>query len=72
MVTLKKNNQNNSLFDLNYSLWRKKMKNWNTESIKVVCISDWLKNKAKESLLFKNSNIHKINCDIDPEMETHR
>ena len=65
---IKNNNQNNLLFDLNYYLWKKKMKNWNTESIKVVCISDWLKNKAKESLLFKKSNIYKINCDIDPDI----
>tara|TARA_B100001121_G_C18443143_1_gene504780 strand:- start:17 stop:733 length:717 start_codon:yes stop_codon:yes gene_type:complete len=44
------------------------MKSWNTKSINVVCISDWLKNKAQESLLFKNSNIYKINCDIDPNI----
>ena len=31
-----------------------------TKSINVVCISDWLKNKAQESLLFKNSNISNI------------
>jgi len=44
------------------------MNSWNNKLINVVCISDWLKKKAQESQLFKNSKIYKINCDIDPNV----
>ena len=65
-----KNNdkKNKSLFDLNLYLWKKKMNYWSNKSINVVCISEWLKKKAQESQLFKNSKIYKINCDIDPDI----
>ena len=61
-------NKNKSLFDLNSYLWKKKMNYWNNKSIYVVCISEWLKKKAQESQLFKDSKIYKINCDIDPDI----
>lgn len=51
--------------DLNRYLWLKKKKKWNQKIRNIVCISEWLKNKAMESSLFKDSNVSKINCDID-------
>ena len=63
---LKNNNNNTSKgIDLNKFLWQKKKKKWNLKINNIVCISEWLKNKTKESYLFKNSNIIKINCYID-------
>ena len=32
---------------------------------KIVCISDWLKEKALESELFRDNSIEKINCNLD-------
>lgn len=55
-------------FDINKYLWNKKRKAWNSKIKNVICISEWLKQKAKESILFKNSQIYKINCDIDPNV----
>jgi glycosyltransferase involved in cell wall biosynthesis len=55
----------NKLIDLNKILWGRKIKNWNNKFKSIICISDWLKNKASESVIFKNTNIKKINCNIN-------
>lgn len=60
-----KNNKDINGFDLNRWIWNKKKKNWKSKIKKIVCISEWLKNKASESELFKNVNISKINCNLD-------
>jgi len=62
-----KNNRElqSSGIDLNRLIWTKKKKHWKSKIEKVVCISDWLKKKAVESDLFKDTDISKINCNID-------
>ena len=63
---LKSNKEiDNKLIDLNKILWGQKIKNWNNRFNCIICISDWLKNKASESLIFKNTTIEKINCNIN-------
>jgi len=51
--------------DLDRWIWNKKKKNWRSKINKIICISDWLKKKASESELFKNTSIAKINCNLD-------
>lgn len=63
-----KKKEHKGIFDLNKYLWIKKKDKWNNKIKHIVCISDWLKNKTRESVLFKSSNIHKINCAIDPDI----
>ena len=61
-------NKNNKVlggFDLNRWLWNKKKKKWKAKIKNIICISEWLKNKAKESYLFKDTNIYKINLNLD-------
>ena len=60
-----KSNKDVKGFDLNRWLWNKKKKNWEKKIKKVVCISEWLKEKAMESDLFGNSKVEKINCNLD-------
>tara|TARA_Y100001970_G_scaffold287751_1_gene413171 strand:- start:14 stop:1234 length:1221 start_codon:yes stop_codon:yes gene_type:complete len=60
-----KSNKDVKGFDLNRWLWNKKKKNWEKKIKKVVCISEWLKEKAMESDLFSNSKVEKINCNLD-------
>ena len=55
-------------FDLNKFLWNQKKVNWESKIKEIVCISEWLKQKATESYLFKNNNINKINPNIDTKM----
>ena len=52
-------------FDLNKWLWNQKIKYLRNKVQKVICISDWLKNEAQKSFLFRNINISKINPPID-------
>ena len=51
--------------DLDRWLWLKKKKNWSFKIRHIICISEWLKDSAAQSFLFKDSNISKINCHID-------
>ena len=51
--------------DLDRWIWNKKKKNWRSKINKIICISDWLKKKASESELFKNTSIAKINCNLE-------
>ncbi len=60
-----KSNKDIKGIDLDRWLWNKKRKNWKSKIKQVVCISDWLKKKALESKLFYNTNIEKINCNLD-------
>ena len=50
-------------FDLYYSTWKKK-KNFN-KKMKIVCVSDWLAKKVKESYLFNELEVHTIPPCID-------
>ncbi len=45
-------------FDLYYSTWEKKKKI--NKKIKIVCVSDWLAKKVKESYLFNKFEVHTI------------
>ena len=45
-------------FDLYYSTWKKKKKI--NKKIKIVCVSDWLAKKVKESYLFNKFEVHTI------------
>ena len=62
-----KNNKDKTIsgFDLDRWIWNKKKKYWGSGIKEVVCISEWLKNKVSDSELFKNTNISKINCNLD-------
>ena len=51
--------------DLNKYLWKLKQKYWKKKINHVVCISNWLKLKAEQSSLFKNSSISYIPCTIN-------
>ena len=50
-------------FDLYHSTWQRKKKLNN--KIKIVCVSNWLANKVKESYLFNKFEIHTIPPCID-------
>ena len=50
--------------DIDRLIWQKKKKYINSK-IRVVCISEWLKNKAKASFLFKKSLFNVIPCTIN-------
>lgn len=52
-------------FDINKYIWSQKKKYWKFKIKHVVCISNWLKNKAIESDLFKNHLISIIPCALD-------
>ena len=60
-----KSNFNKKGFDLDRWVWCKKKKYWNSKINKVICISEWLKDKAIQSELFKNTSIQKINLNLD-------
>ena len=63
---LKNNRETQSRgIDLNRIIWSKKKKEWKSKIKKIVCISDWLEKKTKESDLFRDKDISKINCNID-------
>ncbi len=51
--------------DLNRFLWVTKKKYWKNKINQIICISNWLKNKAQESELFKNHKINYIPCALD-------
>ena len=53
--------------DINKYLWKLKKKYWQSKINHIVCISNWLKFKAKQSSLFKNSSISYIPCTINLE-----
>lgn len=49
---------NNSVrFDLNKWVWKRKKKHWSNKKFKIVCISNWLTNLVKKSLLFKDFEV---------------
>ena len=50
--------------DINKIIYNKKIKYYKNVS-KIICSSDWLYNRAKESFLFKNKKIKKIPLMID-------
>jgi glycosyltransferase involved in cell wall biosynthesis len=52
-------------FDINKWTWNKKNKYWKDKFNAIICISEWLKERAEQSMLFKNKKIIKINCPID-------
>lgn len=58
--------ENNGL-DLNKYVWNLKKKYWRHKKFEIVCLSNWLAEQAKNSNLFKNSNIHTIAPPIDFE-----
>ena len=61
----KSNRQNNVNFlDLNRLVWVKKKK-YIKNNIKIVCISNWLAEKARKSSLLKEFDIRVIHCPID-------
>ena len=60
-----KSNNNSKGFDLDRWLWEKKKKNWKSKIHKIICISEWLKNKTLQSELFRNKSVEKINCNLD-------
>ena len=60
-----KSDGNENIFDIDRWLWNKKKKYWKSKINKIVCISDWLKEKALESELFRDNSIEKINCNLD-------
>jgi glycosyltransferase involved in cell wall biosynthesis len=60
-----KSNNNSEGFDLDRWLWNKKKKNWKSKINKIVCISKWLEDKTLKSELFRNTNVKKINCNLD-------
>ena len=51
--------------DINKYLWRLKKKYWQNKIKHIVCISNWLKLKTRESYLFKNNLISYIPCTIN-------
>ena len=52
-------------FDLNRYIWCKKKKYWKSKIDHVICISNWLKASAKNSILFKNHKTSFVPCAID-------
>ena len=61
--TIKRSDE--SGIDLNKYLWKLKQKYWKSKINHVICISNWLKLKAEQSSLFKNSSISYIPCTIN-------
>lgn len=51
--------------DMSHQIWQKKKALFNSLDITVVCPSNWLANKAKESSLFKNRRIEVIPNPLD-------
>ena len=54
--------------DLNRLIWEAKKKFWKKKIDEVICISNWLKMKADESLLFRHTKIKHIPCAIDVDL----
>ena len=59
-----KNFKNNFYFDINYWVFKRKLKSFNFD-FELVAISNWLANKASESLLFRNKKISVVPCLLD-------
>ena len=55
----------NRFFNINRHTWLRKRKNWNS-NFTIITPSRWMTNCARNSVLFKNSNIHTIPYPIDP------
>jgi len=53
---------------INNLIWKRKKRHWQTSRFNIVCGSDWLANKAKRSLLFRNSNVLTIPSSLDTEI----
>lgn len=62
---LSKMQKNESGFDINRYIWRKKKKYWKKNIKEVVCISNWLRKKTLQSDLFKQFKVNFIPCTID-------
>jgi glycosyltransferase involved in cell wall biosynthesis len=52
-------------FDLNKYIWKKKKKFWNSKIDYVICISNWLKDSANQSNLFREHKKTFIPCPLD-------
>ena len=59
-----KNFKDNLFFDINSWVFKRKFKSFNFD-FELIAISNWLANKANESLLFKNKTISVIPCLLD-------
>jgi len=59
-----KNYKDNFFFDVNSWVFSRKLNSFNFD-FELIAISNWLANKAKESLLFKNKTISVIPCLLD-------
>lgn len=59
--------KNESGFDLNKFIWKKKIKYYKDKIDVIICISDWQKKLAEKSVLFKNKKIVKVNLPLDIE-----
>ena len=57
-------------FDINKFIWEQKKKYWKLKIKHIVCISNWLKNKATESDLFKENLISFIPCALNTKVWT--
>lgn len=53
---------------INNLIWKRKKRHWQSSRFNIVCGSDWLANKAKKSLLFRNSNVSTIPSSLDTEI----
>lgn len=58
------NFKKNFYFDINYWVFKRKLKSFNFD-FELVAISNWLANKASESVLFRNKKISVIPCLLD-------
>ena len=60
-----KKSVNEEGIDLNCYLWNLKKKYWGENIKLIVCVSNWLREKALESKLFHNYNIEYVPCTLD-------
>jgi glycosyltransferase involved in cell wall biosynthesis len=58
------NQINNFLPSLDRWVLKRKLKNF-PKNMKIICISNWLKSRARESLIFKNFDIEYIPCTLN-------
>ena len=59
-----RNYKDNFFFDINTWVFKRKLNSFNFD-FELIAISNWLANKAKESVLFKNKKISVIPCLLD-------
>lgn len=59
-------NSNEKFLDIDRWVWKRKLK-YKNEIKNVVCTSNWMIEKVKKSMIFKDSNIFYLPCTIDVE-----